>query len=184
MPDPWTIAESAFNVISKLGGDRTVNYGAKEQAALDSDQGQKIYKGYRDYGLPVAAAAALTVADLVTGDKYADQKAARKLMFASPLYQAQIKYPDDPSKWPPSAIYDDKAITPKAEPDNLWTKAKSGAETFVKDKATGFLDSLFGPLTDRGGKAAGESAATRLLPWIIGGVAVLGLAIVLLTRRK
>lgn len=185
MPDPWTLGlDLGGKLTETFKGDQTVNYGAKEQAALDSDQGQKIYKGYRDYGLTVQEAAALTVADLVTGDQFADQKAARKKMFASPLYQAQVKYPNDPSKWPAPVTWMDSVPVPKPEGKGIWDEAKSKAEDFAKSKAQGFLDSLLGPLTDRGGKAAGEGAATRLLPWIIGGVAVLALGIVLLTRRR
>lgn len=86
------------------GGDKTLNFGPTEQTALDSEKGQAIYAAYIDYGMTVHEAAILTVADLVTGDKMADQKAARKKVLQSPLLIAQQKYPTDPSKWPDGVL--------------------------------------------------------------------------------
>lgn len=85
-------------------GDKTLNFGTQEQAALDSEKGQAIYAGYIDYGMSVHEAAILTVADLVTGDKMADQKAARKKVLQSPLLIAQQKFPTDPTKWPEGVL--------------------------------------------------------------------------------
>lgn len=111
--DPVTVAATAKmlpgvnEVLSKIlsfGKDQTVNYGPAENAALNSSQGQAIYAAYIDYGLPKEGAAALTVADLVTrGDKFADQKAWRKLVLTSPLLIAQQKS-SDVNTWPPGVL--------------------------------------------------------------------------------
>jgi hypothetical protein len=85
-------------------GDSTLNFGPSEQAALDSPKGQEVYTGYIDYGMTVHEAALLTVADLLTGDKSPDQKAARKKVLLSPLLIAQQKYRNDPTKWPDGVL--------------------------------------------------------------------------------
>lgn len=112
--DPITVASTAkmlpgvnevLNKILSFGKDMTVNYGPTEQSALNSSQGQALYAAYIDYGLPREGAAALTVADLVTrGDKFADQKAWRKLVLTSPLLIAQKQYPNDVTKWPEGVL--------------------------------------------------------------------------------
>ncbi|MCI0596987.1 MAG: transglutaminase-like domain-containing protein [candidate division Zixibacteria bacterium] len=97
--------EDVLKKILSFGKDMTVNYGPAEQAALNGSQGQALYAAYIDYGLPPPGAAALTVADLVTGgDKFADQKAWRKLVLTSPLLIAQKQYPSDPTKWPDGVL--------------------------------------------------------------------------------
>ncbi|MGH8003258.1 MAG: transglutaminase-like domain-containing protein, partial [Limisphaerales bacterium] len=96
-------AETLKKILS-FGKGRTLNYGPGEQAKLNSSQGQALYAAYIDYGLPPPGAAALAVADLLTGDKYEDQKAWRKLVLTSPLLIAQRQYPSDVTRWPEGVL--------------------------------------------------------------------------------
>ena len=78
-------------IFNSLKGDQTVNYTSAMNEWLNSPAGLAVYRSYIAVGLSDREASALAVADQFTGDKYADQKTARK--HAVQLSQARAANP-------------------------------------------------------------------------------------------